>query len=245
MTKIYKLIDPRNNLVMYVGKTCMALKKRMYTHYYVARDGKTDKDYWIKELQILGYNPIIELIEEVDNSIWQEKERYWIAYYKSINPDILNICIGGSIGGVFLSLEKQQQVILLQSGIKSKPVYQLTKDYNIVKLHKSCKAASRDLNTPDTNIGTSARSVGKKSAKGFLWIYFDDYKKWQLSKPCDSYTKDYSYLNSEVSQYDKDGNFIKKWKSQTEAAETLNIKRQGITRVKCGERLSYKGFIWK
>ena len=245
MIKIYKLIDPRNNMIMYVGKTSQTLKKRMNTHYYVAKNGKSNKDYWIKELQILGYNPIIELIEEVDNSIWQEKEIYWIEYYQKINPDILNMYSGGLIGKVFLSKEKQFQITLLQSEIRSKPVYQLTKDYNIVKLHKSCKVASKELNTSDTNIGNSARCKGKKSAKGFLWIYFDDYEKWQLLKPNKSYSKDYSYLNSEVSQYDKKGNFIKKWNSHSEAAEFLKIKRDGITKAKSGSRLSYKGFIWK
>lgn len=35
--------------------------------------------------------PIIELIEEVDNSIWQEREKYWISKYSNL----INLTEGG------------------------------------------------------------------------------------------------------------------------------------------------------
>lgn len=243
MTKIYKLIDPRNNVIMYVGKTYMTFKKRMYAHIDTAKKGKTNKDLWIKELLSLKLKPIIELIEEVDNSIWQEREIYWIDFYKKINNNILNIAIGGSIGGVYLTSDKQNQVLLLQSEIKSKPVYQLTKKFEIIKLHKSCKQASKEVNISDTCINTSARSIGNKSAAGFMWIYYTDIDK--VKNITSEYSLKYDYLHKSVTQCTKKGSIIKKWNSLIEAANTLQINNCGISKAKTGYRKTYKGFIWK
>lgn len=49
----------------------------------------------------------------------------------------------------------------------------------------------------------------------------------------------------EVYQYTLDGTFVKKWNNATEAAETLQIKTNGITRCLRGDRFKYKNYIWK
>lgn len=51
--------------------------------------------------------------------------------------------------------------------------------------------------------------------------------------------------NSPVLQFDASGNFIKLWASIKEAAETLGIKYQGISRVCRGERKTSGGFRWE
>ncbi len=244
MTKIYKLTDPRTNIVMYVGKTYMTIKKRMYAHYDVANKGKTPKDLWIKELKSLGMLPIVNIIEEVDDSIWQDKEVYWVSHYRYLNPNLLNISIGGSIGGVYLTQEKQQQVILLQSESKSRPVYQLNKQYEVIRLHNSCKRASKEIGTADTNINTAARSRGLRSAGGFIWIYLDEYESF--IKPEGIYSIDYSYLYNSVTQISpKTREVIRVWSSVKVAALSLGILRPGIVKARCGYRKTYKGFIWK
>lgn len=240
--RIYTLTDPRTNIVMYVGRTILRLCNRLSSHVHCAKHNKTPRDLWFKELLDLGLKPIITCIEEVSHDIWEEKEKYWIAYYKKINPNLCNLAIGG--GGP-LGCKPQRDVILSMSKIHSKPVYQLTYDYEIVKLHDSCKQASKEVNCADTCISTAARSKGLKSAANSIWIYLSDYNEWIKNNTSKKYEIDYSYLSSKVSQYDKNGNLIKEWSSQTEAAKSLNIRREGITRAKCGDRPSYKGFIWK
>jgi hypothetical protein len=98
MVKIYKIVDPRNkDIVRYVGKTTMSLKKRMYSHLFHGRNKrKTPLYLWINKLLIDNVIPIIELIEEVNEDIWVEKEIYWISHYKSIfGKKILNLSSGG------------------------------------------------------------------------------------------------------------------------------------------------------
>jgi len=48
-----------------------------------------------------------------------------------------------------------------------------------------------------------------------------------------------------VGQYTKRGQFIKEWKSTTEAGRVLNINSGNISSCRNGNRMSAGGFIWK
>lgn len=50
--------------------------------------------------------------------------------------------------------------------------------------------------------------------------------------------------NSKVIQYDLAGNTLKTWDSMKEAAETLNLKYQGISRCCRNKRKTCGGFMW-
>lgn len=95
--KIYKLIDPRNHEIRYVGKTIHSLNRRLIGHIDSARRFKNYLYNWINSLAALDLKPIIELIEEVDESVWEEKEIYWIQYHLDIGCDLTNYCKGGSL----------------------------------------------------------------------------------------------------------------------------------------------------
>lgn len=51
-------------------------------------------------------------------------------------------------------------------------------------------------------------------------------------------------LSKPVYQYDKNGNLINKWSCAREASETLNFSKNSIYRCCCGNRKTYKGYIW-
>ena len=48
-----------------------------------------------------------------------------------------------------------------------------------------------------------------------------------------------------IDQFDKGGNFIKRWKSMTEAGRQLGIYPQNICAVLKGKKQTSHGFIWK
>ena len=51
---------------------------------------------WILKLLSEGKRPIIELIEECEHSVWQEREKYWIKKLNAVEDDqYYNICRGG------------------------------------------------------------------------------------------------------------------------------------------------------
>ena len=90
--KIYCLKDPITNEIRYIGKT-VNLKERLANHIYKSKSSKTHCASWIKSLISKGFKPIIQEIEECEN--WQEREIYWIEYYKSQGASLTNHTIGG------------------------------------------------------------------------------------------------------------------------------------------------------
>ena len=82
MIKIYKLIDPLNNNIRYIGWTSKKLSKRLSDHISEARRGfRNHKSNWIRSLMNLNVYPKIETIEECEYDDRQERETYWISYY--------------------------------------------------------------------------------------------------------------------------------------------------------------------
>lgn len=100
-------------------------------------------------------------------------------------------------------------------------VYQYSKDGNFIKEYQSSNDACRQ-----TGISASAiRRVindNTQSAGGYLWT----------SKLVDNIKYEHrpNSLSKHVLQFDKDGNFIKEWKSMNEAAKELGIYPANIYR---------------
>jgi DNA-binding NarL/FixJ family response regulator len=97
IVKIYKLIDPRNNQIRYIGKTHESLSSRLSKHisYSLRNHRKTHKENWILLLLGLGFRPIIETIEETTISEWEEREKFWISFYNKNNCELTNLTEGG------------------------------------------------------------------------------------------------------------------------------------------------------
>lgn len=96
MTSVYVLIDPRTDEVRYVGKTSKPLRVRLAGHMHDR--GKYHRAYWVQQLVRQGYEPRIELVQEVHDDHWREAERYWIAYFRTIGCDLTNATAGGEGG---------------------------------------------------------------------------------------------------------------------------------------------------
>lgn len=91
--KIYVLKHPDTLEVRYVGKTVRSLSKRLGNHIANAKGNKHNKHLsnWIINILNKNKRPIIELLEECDYSVWQEREQYWISQF----PDLINLTKGG------------------------------------------------------------------------------------------------------------------------------------------------------
>jgi len=93
-TYIYKLIDPRNNQVKYIGKANKPVE-RLKAHINPARYRSTYKHNWIRQLRREKVKPIMIILEEVSINRWKEREKAWILFYKYINAPLTNIAGGG------------------------------------------------------------------------------------------------------------------------------------------------------
>jgi hypothetical protein len=90
--RIYKLINPIDEKVFYIGRTFSPLTNRLKAHIKEMSDGmKSKKREIIKSLIDCGFTPIIEEIElfecttAEDELRMSERELYWIEYYNEIS----------------------------------------------------------------------------------------------------------------------------------------------------------------
>jgi len=90
---IYVLKHPVTQQVQYVGKTN---NPRIRQKGHRNLRGTTRCDRWKRELKARGFEPVLEIIEEcLPGTNWEERERYWIQYYKNAGCNLMNISSGG------------------------------------------------------------------------------------------------------------------------------------------------------
>jgi hypothetical protein len=107
---IYKLIDPRDNEIRYIGWT-IDMENRYKNHLYPSfLKEKSYKNNWIKSLLAINLKPIMELVEEIPFECWEEREKFWIPYYRSIGCKLTNATDGGEgvVGKVYTTEERQR-----------------------------------------------------------------------------------------------------------------------------------------
>ena len=92
-TYIYGLADPETGLVRYVGKS-VNLPSR-YAEHLRAGD-RSYRANWIRSLDKRGLVPSLVIIDVVEEGAdWQERERYWIAFYRAAGNKLTNGTSGG------------------------------------------------------------------------------------------------------------------------------------------------------
>lgn len=89
---IYILSHPITFEVKYVGKTVNP-KKRLNQHLYP--DNELYISRWTRKLMKEGLKPLFTIIEECDDTKWQEREMFYIADYRSKGVQLANLSIGG------------------------------------------------------------------------------------------------------------------------------------------------------
>lgn len=107
---IYCLKHPKTQQIRYVGKT-INIKRRLTQHIQDAKRhiSKRRTINWIYNLLKSNLRPIIEIIEICDENNWQEREVYWINYYKE-KTNLCNHHDGGlgCLGRKLTDFEKEK-----------------------------------------------------------------------------------------------------------------------------------------
>jgi len=86
---VYELRDPRNDVYYYIGKSSVG-NRRALSHLKHSHSEYVNN--WILELKNINIEPVVDIIETVyDLNDLADREKYWINFYKNINPEILNI----------------------------------------------------------------------------------------------------------------------------------------------------------
>lgn len=105
---IYKLSSSEGD-IRYIGKTTN-IKRRLSAHISEAKKAKGKRHVlnWISNLLSKGELPIITVIEVCNESNWQEREQYWIDYYRKIVPNLCNLADGGLGGSGVKNFSKEE-----------------------------------------------------------------------------------------------------------------------------------------
>ena len=97
LARIYGLAEPATGEIRYVGKSILAMTKRVSGHVQTARAGgsKTPSVEWMRRLLASGLRPRVIVLEVVDGR-WQEAERRWISSLRACGARLLNVHPGGN-----------------------------------------------------------------------------------------------------------------------------------------------------
>lgn len=228
--KIYCLKHPESNEIRYIGVTCRNLNERLAQHYHsgIKLPLSTPISKWINSLRKSELKPIIELIENVSQENWEEKEIYYISEYSKTN-NLLNISTGGK--GLIIGKTREQANINIINAHKKK-ICQLDTNGKLIKEWNSITEATKYFGFKSKNaIGNAvSRTYRGISAGGFWWQYLEDYNNGIKIKS----HKSKEYLSDSLSKgivymFDVNCNQIGSFKSVTLAANYLDVYSSAIS----------------
>lgn len=192
---IYKLTDPLTQEIRYIGKTTN-ISRRFNAHINRCTTKKIHSAVWIKSLIDKGVKPIIEIIESCDENNWEEREIYWIKFYKE-KYDLTNILPGGGNTATYGRLGKpwteQQRInnrkarlgmrvihteesnkkraegVRKYNDARKTPVYQYSLDGIFLRKWDSAVDAQNELGIK--NILRVCKSDRHKMSGGYIWSF--------------------------------------------------------------------------
>lgn len=95
---IYALVDPRTNVIRYVGKCVGPPHRRLKSHLYEAQYGvrHNHRLAWMRSLFAAGLKPYLSVLEgSLASEQAGSRERDWIAYFRSAGVPLTNGTVGG------------------------------------------------------------------------------------------------------------------------------------------------------
>lgn len=125
-TYIYVLCDPDTDEIRYVGKSDNP-EKRLIQHCSTKElKYNNHKASWIKSLINKNKYPKLSILEEVEKDIWQDREKYWIQYYRNLGVRLTNQMDGGEgvSSGTKLSVKTRRKI---SEALRGRPVSEKAK----------------------------------------------------------------------------------------------------------------------
>lgn len=262
ITYIYSLTDPNTFLVRYVGKSNKP-KRRLCSHITRSKELKNHIGNWVRSLLNKGQKPILNILEKVDESVWQEAERKWIKYYRDLGNDLTNFTDGGDKGcptygrlGKKNSPEHIARTSAGRIGIKIKRSdegnkkiadgvrrYYLNNKRKVFQYDKDGYFIKEWPSSIDAQISLNIFNV-LSCAKGERNITGNSQWKFYRANKIPSY-KNKKYYTRGVIQLTKDSFEISRFHSIIEASRKTGISGNNISNNLNNVSKSAGGYIWK
>ena len=268
MSFIYKITNLIDNKV-YIGLTTRTVEARWKEH---CRHGSQQIDDAIQLYGIENFQ--IETLEECDESILDDREKYWIDYYDSFKNGYNNTY--GGRGNNFIMTDKSDIVLqLCEDGLTINKIVEKTSlNVETVRGYLNKNGITKQMIRERANY-----YIGLSKSKAVLQYDLDNnfIKEWNtatqaakelglnskyITSTCRGHQKTYAkmkwkYKNDNnllanlengcqpVSKYSLDNQFIKNYHSIGEAAKENNIDRASISKACSGALKTAGNFKWK
>lgn len=124
---IYKVTNTINNKV-YIGKTTETVEKRWKEHLLDSKKPYLHRPFYDAIRKYGIDNFVIDIIEEVDNNLLNQREQFWIKQYNSyigfLNSNGYNCTLGGE------GTQQYNYQIIIDDYMKTKSKTQTAKNFN-------------------------------------------------------------------------------------------------------------------
>lgn len=224
----------------YVGES-NCIKNRIQQHLNNINGKKTIRQYHKKygntEVTILKITNSCSLKDR------KEVERQYKAYFKYEGINLIN--------------KLPSDVIENEWFNEAKPILQYDLKGNFLKEYPSILKASKILKFDSSSLSKACRGI-IKSSKGFLWFYKENFSIEVLNKKIEDYEKGLlnvklastinvtSHSNKKpISQFTKEGVFIKNWDSLIEVQNEGIARASSVSSCLKGRTKTSGGYIWK
>lgn len=207
----------------YIGQTTRSLKQRAG---YKGKNYESSRIFYRAILKYGFENFEAGILEEVEADLLDEREKYWISYYNTIQPNGYNIKAGGASSWNESKNEKR--------------ICKYSLDGRLIKIYDSLQIAARDNNTMYQAISAVCRHK-RKQHKDYIYRYYNDLTEIICEK-------DKNKLGRKTAQLDEDGKIIKIFPSAQKAAEAIGKSKndaRNIRLVCAGQRQHVYGYRWK
>lgn len=242
---IYKITNLINGKI-YIGQTTSGFERRysskgkgierVYKRHKMFKEyGHPYNKHLLDAIDKYGLNNF-EVDEEFDVAYSRDelnkKEMYWIEKYNSYKNGYNNN-VGGEGNNGYKGLEKENNPA-------SRKIVQLDLDGNFIKYWECMTYVQDELGILISDI-CSVCNNQKKSASGYMWMYFEDYNKNKDNiKPY--YLQ--AYPKTKVVQLSLDGKYIETFDSVGIASDCTNSQSSDIYSCILGNKKTCNNYLW-
>jgi predicted GIY-YIG superfamily endonuclease len=186
---IYTLEHPITKEVRYIGKTKNP-KERFHNHCNRLHNQHSHKRNWINSLRNQSLKPVMNILDEIEESEWKYWEKYWIEQFRQWGFNLVNHTSGGdglTVGnqtsfkkgdipwnkGKSPSLKTRNQIresLLGKPSCKKKQVIQYSLIDEIIQVFDSATEAAKFINGSDSHIISCCKG-SRNTHKKYKWKY--------------------------------------------------------------------------
>lgn len=238
---VYKHKNKINNKV-YIGITSKSTKQRWGAN----GKGYQKGTYFRNAIDKYGWDSFEHkvLYKNLSREDAIFKEKYLIKLFQSNNKIYGYNSTSGGDGVENLSEESREKISIGESRRQIAQFDLNGKLLNIYRNPHKAKDYFKDngIKISDKNIMMCcSKYYGRKTQGGFIWMYYDDFLKNGIN--LSDYKRDKKVKR--IHQYDIKGNFIREYESAREVERQTGISYKYVSRICNGERLQYKGYVFR